>query len=143
MNDTEQHAAMSDAELSALVAKMLGWTHVTKLADDRFCGIPPGKTFDTVGRSMPIVPPYATSADAVCELLKDRSLEINHIHREKIGWQWEAKIYRDGSFFPEETTAPTLARALCLALLYSIQRAAPAKPTSREATRNATREERR
>lgn len=59
---------------------------------------------------------WAISADAVLELLADRSVEINHAHREKIGWQWEVKIW-GSSFFPWEACHDAFARAACLALL--------------------------
>lgn len=63
--------------------------------------------------------PYSTSADVVLSLLEKRMSEVAHMHREKIGWEWDVKVWKEdsSSYFPDEGEAPTFPLAACYALL--------------------------
>lgn len=62
---------------------------------------------------------YSGDEREVMPWLSKTMVEINHMHREKIGWQWEVKVWKEdsSSFFPHEAESPTLARAACIALI--------------------------
>ena len=128
----------TDAELNEKVAAIAGWKWYT-LLDDSGKGISCHQRLPSAITSQEIKngwiregkvdfvdqvygrPSYATDLNAVVPVAeKEGSIEIQRMHRVKLGWQWEIKIWKDGGgFYPYgEAESDTLARAICLALCW-------------------------
>jgi hypothetical protein len=112
MTPQETSAGPPDAQVNAMVAeRVAGWKpHAHPLM----------KYMD--GSPVMITTPsdYLNDANAVIALLeKEGMVEIQRMHREKIGWQWEVKVWKadSRSFFEDEGHGPTFCAAACLALL--------------------------
>lgn len=106
----------------AFAREYLGWVEMTWLG-----GIlsPSNITWQLKDKSeFKGTPQFSQEANLVMPSLAQHSCEIHHMHREKIGWQWEAAVWPlNGSFFPEEGSSETFAHAAVIALVMAARKA--------------------